>query len=87
MDTPDPEASSAAARALEEDYQCTVCLDLLFEPSTTACGHTFCRPCLLRATAANPSCPLCRKNLGLLVPSVNSLLYAPRRWPRRLAPP
>jgi hypothetical protein len=76
--TPSQEASSARAHALEEDYQCTVCLDLLFEPSTTSCGHTFCRPCLLRATAANPSCPLCRKNLGLIVPSINALLCVAR---------
>ena len=32
-----------------DDFDCTLCLKLLFEPVTTACGHSFCRSCLFRA--------------------------------------
>ena len=32
-----------------DDFDCTLCLKLLFEPVTTACGHSFCRSCLFQA--------------------------------------
>lgn len=35
-------------------------MKLLFEPVTTSCGHTFCRPCFLRAQDHGSRCPMCR---------------------------
>ncbi|KAG5522777.1 hypothetical protein RHGRI_034803 [Rhododendron griersonianum] len=32
-----------------DDFDCTVCLKLLYEPVTTPCGHTFCRSCLFQS--------------------------------------
>ncbi|KAL0757297.1 hypothetical protein Bca101_094965 [Brassica carinata] len=32
-----------------DDFDCTVCLKLLYEPATTPCGHTFCRLCLFQS--------------------------------------
>lgn len=32
-----------------DDFDCTVCLKLLYEPITTPCGHTFCRSCLFQS--------------------------------------
>jgi len=29
-------------------FECAICLSLLVEPVTIGCGHTFCRPCLVR---------------------------------------
>lgn len=31
-----------------DDYDCTLCLKLLYEPITTPCGHSFCRSCLFQ---------------------------------------
>jgi hypothetical protein len=56
---------------LAQDFNCPVCLKLLYEPSTTACGHSYCRACLqhvhLAATQSMtlPQCPLCRSPLGI----------------------
>jgi hypothetical protein len=29
-----------------DDFECTLCFKLLYEPVTTPCGHSFCRSCL-----------------------------------------
>ncbi|KAL9243257.1 hypothetical protein vseg_017167 [Gypsophila vaccaria] len=43
-----------------DDFDCTVCLKLLFEPVTTPCGHSFCRSCLFQSMDRSNKCPLCR---------------------------
>lgn len=35
-------------------------MKLLYEPVTTPCGHTFCRPCFARAMDHTNRCPMCR---------------------------
>ncbi|KAJ6888519.1 hypothetical protein NC652_029559 [Populus alba x Populus x berolinensis] len=32
-----------------DEFDCTLCLKLLFEPITTPCGHSFCRSCLFQS--------------------------------------
>lgn len=32
-----------------DDFDCTVCLKLLYKPITTSCGHSFCRSCLFQS--------------------------------------
>eukprot|EP00095_Tigriopus_kingsejongensis_P003894 maker-scaffold296_size217904-snap-gene-0.12 protein:Tk03894 transcript:maker-scaffold296_size217904-snap-gene-0.12-mRNA-1 annotation:"lon peptidase n-terminal domain and ring finger protein 3-like" len=46
------------------DYECSLCFRLLFEPVTTPCGHTFCRMCLDRSLDHNSACPMCKGNLS-----------------------
>ncbi|PSS07941.1 LON peptidase N-terminal domain and RING finger protein [Actinidia chinensis var. chinensis] len=43
-----------------DDFDCTLCLKLLFEPITTSCGHSFCRSCLFQSMDRGNRCPLCR---------------------------
>lgn len=45
----------------DEDMDCLICLKLLYDPVTTPCGHTFCRPCFQRTLDTNSRCPLCRR--------------------------
>ncbi|GJZ81261.1 lon peptidase N-terminal domain and RING finger protein 1-like protein [Tanacetum coccineum] len=46
--------------ARTSDFDCTLCLKLLYEPITTPCGHTFCRSCLFQSMDRGNRCPLCR---------------------------
>ncbi|KAL6995160.1 hypothetical protein U1Q18_005295 [Sarracenia purpurea var. burkii] len=43
-----------------DDFDCTLCLKLLYEPITTSCGHSFCRSCLFQSMDRGNRCPLCR---------------------------
>lgn len=44
----------------DTDVECTLCMELLYEPVTTPCGHTFCQNCFYRAMDHNNRCPMCR---------------------------
>ena len=46
---------------MDDDLECLVCMKLLYEPVSTPCGHTFCRPCFQRTLDHTPSCPMCRR--------------------------
>jgi len=41
-------------------FDCPLCQELLMDPITTSCGHTFCKGCILRAMDHDNKCPLCR---------------------------
>nr|XP_033800406.1 LON peptidase N-terminal domain and RING finger protein 1 [Geotrypetes seraphini] len=45
------------------DFECSLCIRLLFEPVTIPCGHTFCKKCLERCLDHAPQCPLCKESL------------------------
>lgn len=42
------------------DYECPLCMRMLWVPVTTPCGHTFCKTCLDRVLDHNTSCPMCK---------------------------
>ncbi|XP_055805458.1 putative E3 ubiquitin-protein ligase RING1a [Solanum dulcamara] len=59
-------SSSAAAfpsiDRLREELCCAICLEICFEPSTTPCGHSFCKKCLRSAAdKCGKKCPKCRQ--------------------------
>ncbi|XP_023763672.1 uncharacterized protein LOC111912176 [Lactuca sativa] len=43
-----------------DDFDCTLCFKLFYDPITTPCGHTFCRSCLFQSMDQGNRCPLCR---------------------------
>jgi len=47
----------------EGDFNCPLCLRLLWQPVTTSCGHTFCRTCIERNLDHRHECPLCKASL------------------------
>ena len=56
------EATPSHVEPLDESsFDCAVCLQLLCEPTTLPCGHSFCRGCIADTlTAAAARCPACR---------------------------
>ena len=54
---------------IHTELDCQICYLLLHDPVTTPCGHTFCRPCLLRTSdhTTRPHCPTCRS--AILLPT------------------
>ncbi|CAM8976590.1 unnamed protein product [Rhodiola kirilowii] len=50
---------------LREELSCAICLEICYEPSTTSCGHSFCRKCLSSAAdKCGKKCPKCRQLIG-----------------------
>jgi hypothetical protein len=72
------------ASEIHAELDCQICYLLLHDPITTPCGHTFCRPCLLRTSdhATHPVCPTCRSPILLPTPQntptnilINNLIH------------
>ncbi|KAJ9609625.1 hypothetical protein H2200_005953 [Cladophialophora chaetospira] len=74
MDSQTPESVRALDVAVLEslkevirsELECQVCYQVLLDPLTTSCGHTFCRRCFSRAMDHSNHCPMCRHVLPLV---------------------
>ncbi|XP_070711470.1 NACHT, LRR and PYD domains-containing protein 12-like [Pempheris klunzingeri] len=46
-----------------DQFQCSICLDVLTDPVSTSCGHNFCKNCITQHWNTNNQfrCPLCNK--------------------------
>ncbi|KAM6942379.1 uncharacterized protein PEZ65_004259 [Lycodopsis pacificus] len=55
----------AAANYLssEDQFLCSICLDVFSDPVTTSCGHNFCKNCINKHWNTNDQhmCPMCNK--------------------------
>uniref|UniRef100_A0A3P9L873 Uncharacterized protein n=1 Tax=Oryzias latipes TaxID=8090 RepID=A0A3P9L873_ORYLA len=56
-------AFSVFASLPEDQFLCSICLDIFTDPVTTPCGHNFCRTCLSQHWDDNElcHCPRCNK--------------------------
>ncbi|TYH52602.1 hypothetical protein ES332_D09G039700v1 [Gossypium tomentosum] len=67
-DEKNPKANEPALHCMDklrEELSCAICLDICFEPSTTPCGHSFCKKCLRSAAdKCGKRCPKCRQLIG-----------------------
>lgn len=47
----------------QQDFQCSCCFELMVEPTTLNCGHSFCRFCLAQwwNASKHSTCPDCRE--------------------------
>lgn len=62
------EEGESVIPSLSEDISCVVCAEILVEPCTLHCGHSFCQLCLaalwIRCQSKSPLnllCPVCRQ--------------------------
>uniref|UniRef100_A0A8C4ZEP6 E3 ubiquitin-protein ligase TRIM39-like n=1 Tax=Gadus morhua TaxID=8049 RepID=A0A8C4ZEP6_GADMO len=55
--------ASANTSWSEENFSCSICLDVFNNPVTTACGHNFCRTCITKFwdEQVKYKCPVCVK--------------------------
>ena len=57
------------------EYDCSICFELMLEPTTLHCGHTYCRGCVAKyyKKQGKTECPICRTHWSV-VPEVNVAL-------------
>uniref|UniRef100_A0A8C1HAJ1 RING-type domain-containing protein n=1 Tax=Cyprinus carpio carpio TaxID=630221 RepID=A0A8C1HAJ1_CYPCA len=61
---------------ISRHFQCPMCKNLLTDPVSTTCGHTFCKDCLDKhISRSEPQCPLCQEPVTTK-PSVNKAIEA-----------
>ncbi|XP_030586608.1 E3 ubiquitin-protein ligase TRIM21-like [Archocentrus centrarchus] len=55
--------SSAKCLLSEDQFLCSICLDMFTDPVSTPCGHNFCKRCITQHWDSNPSCvcPNCKE--------------------------
>lgn len=57
-----------AAFLSEDQFSCSICLEVFKKPVTTPCGHSFCQSCISsywdrsRKNASTYQCPLCKES-------------------------
>ncbi|XP_078138225.1 E3 ubiquitin-protein ligase TRIM39-like isoform X4 [Centroberyx gerrardi] len=55
--------SAASCFVSEEQFLCSICLDVFTDPVSTPCGHNFCKNCITQHWDVNVQCqcPMCKK--------------------------
>ena len=68
------EAERNLVIALEEEFSCIICHELFIRATTLACGHTFCKHCLMVWLRKEKNCPICRKSVSGTETAVRSVV-------------
>uniref|UniRef100_A0A673IIB6 E3 ubiquitin-protein ligase TRIM39-like n=1 Tax=Sinocyclocheilus rhinocerous TaxID=307959 RepID=A0A673IIB6_9TELE len=57
---------ASSSGPLNEELQCSICLDVFTDPVTTPCGHNFCRTCLNKCWTNTQTCfcPSCKETFS-----------------------
>ncbi|XP_050952104.1 E3 ubiquitin-protein ligase TRIM39-like [Labeo rohita] len=57
---------ASSSGPLNEELQCSICLDVFTDPVTTPCGHNFCRTCLNKCWTNTQTCfcPFCKETFS-----------------------
>ncbi|XP_071393078.1 E3 ubiquitin-protein ligase TRIM39-like [Centroberyx affinis] len=57
--------SAASCLLSEEQFLCSICLDVFTDPVSTPCGHNFCKNCITQHwdVSVQCQCPMCKKVL------------------------
>jgi len=59
----------------ENVYKCPICLNLLYNPISIPCGHSFCQECFNTYMSYSQECPVCKEKYFLTnTPRVNLVL-------------
>jgi len=55
--------ASANSSTFQEQFECSICLDVFTEPVSTPCGHNFCKRCITGYWVVSDvsQCPLCKE--------------------------
>ncbi|XP_055765819.1 E3 ubiquitin-protein ligase TRIM39-like isoform X1 [Salvelinus fontinalis] len=58
--------ASSSSLLSEEQFLCSICLDVFTEPITTSCGHNFCMACVTKYWNGKNlcQCPLCQEKFS-----------------------
>eukprot|EP00063_Salmo_salar_P075907 XP_014050742.1 PREDICTED: zinc finger protein RFP-like [Salmo salar] len=58
--------ASSSSLLSEEQFLCSICLDVFTEPVTTSCGHNFCMACITKCWNSKDlcHCPLCKEKFS-----------------------
>ncbi|XP_024293722.1 zinc finger protein RFP [Oncorhynchus tshawytscha] len=58
--------ASSSSLLSEEQFLCSICLDVFTEPVSTSCGHNFCLACITKYWDSSDlcQCPLCQKKFS-----------------------
>jgi len=59
-----PRFKYAEGKDHSEDFSCSICLEMLWEPAQhNKCGHSFCLSCLEGWSALHGNCPMCKDSI------------------------
>lgn len=68
------EQQEAKESKLKEEFQCSICVDYIFDGLLLSCSHSFCRECLMGWMRSNHSeCPNCRVQIPFMYEPVPTL--------------